>query len=95
MPSSLNRESEQNAASPDAMGESSSTGTARLDRTDSFRALQLRVDCDHVFGWGCGIVGVCVLVKALFSCILSYYDAMQAELCFQLPSMQWLTDWYL
>ncbi|KAG4939163.1 hypothetical protein AAZX31_16G111800 [Glycine max] len=39
MPSSLNRESPQNAASPDAMGESSSTGTARLDRTDSFRAL--------------------------------------------------------
>ncbi|KAL5173122.1 hypothetical protein HKD37_16G045730 [Glycine soja] len=35
MPSSLNRESPQNAASPDAMGESSSTGTARLDRTDS------------------------------------------------------------
>lgn len=39
MPSSLNRESPQNAASPDPMGESSSTGTARLDRGDSFRAL--------------------------------------------------------
>nr|KYP43987.1 hypothetical protein KK1_034572 [Cajanus cajan] len=39
MPTSLNRESPQNAASPDAMGESSSTGTARLDRADSFRAL--------------------------------------------------------
>ncbi|TKY55930.1 hypothetical protein E2542_SST20355 [Spatholobus suberectus] len=36
---SLNRESPQNAASPDAMGESSSTGTARLDKADSFRAL--------------------------------------------------------
>ncbi|KAK7376125.1 hypothetical protein VNO78_34979 [Psophocarpus tetragonolobus] len=38
IPSSLNRESPQNAASPDAMGESSSTGTARLDRADSFKA---------------------------------------------------------
>ncbi|CAN1226834.1 hypothetical protein LINPERPRIM_LOCUS2718 [Linum perenne] len=27
------------AASPDVMGESSSSGTARLEKTDSFRAL--------------------------------------------------------
>ncbi|CAJ1942321.1 unnamed protein product [Sphenostylis stenocarpa] len=40
MPSSLNRESPQNAASPDPMGESSSTGTARLDRGDSHSLLQ-------------------------------------------------------
>ncbi|RDX92323.1 hypothetical protein CR513_25563, partial [Mucuna pruriens] len=39
MPTSLNRESPQNAASPDAIGESSSSGTARLDKADSFRAL--------------------------------------------------------
>ncbi|RYR79090.1 hypothetical protein Ahy_A01g003954 [Arachis hypogaea] len=39
MPTSLNRESTQVAASPDAMGESSSSGTARLDKVDSFRAL--------------------------------------------------------
>lgn len=36
---SLKRESSQRAASPDAMGESSSSGTARLDKVDSFRAL--------------------------------------------------------
>ncbi|XP_041020884.1 uncharacterized protein LOC121262466 [Juglans microcarpa x Juglans regia] len=39
MPTSLKRESSQIAASPDAMGESSSSGTARLDKPDSFRAL--------------------------------------------------------
>lgn len=39
LPVSLNRESTQTAASPDAMGESSSSGTARLDKADSFRAL--------------------------------------------------------
>ncbi|KAB1201800.1 hypothetical protein CJ030_MR8G015531, partial [Morella rubra] len=40
MPTSLKRESSaQVAASPDAMGESSSSGTARLDKPDSFRAL--------------------------------------------------------
>ncbi|MED6217407.1 hypothetical protein PIB30_017467 [Stylosanthes scabra] len=39
MPTSLNRESTQVAASPDAMGESSSSGTARLDKVDSFRTL--------------------------------------------------------
>ncbi|CBI17348.3 hypothetical protein AAG906_015712 [Vitis piasezkii] len=37
MPTSLKRESSQTAASPDAMGESSSSGTARLDKADSFR----------------------------------------------------------
>ncbi|KAJ0753463.1 hypothetical protein HanPI659440_Chr09g0336101 [Helianthus annuus] len=39
MPSSLKRETSQVAASPDAMGETSSSGTARLDKADSFRAL--------------------------------------------------------
>ncbi|KAG7026730.1 hypothetical protein SDJN02_10735 [Cucurbita argyrosperma subsp. argyrosperma] len=39
IPTSLKRESSQRAASPDAMGESSSSGTARLDKVDSFRAL--------------------------------------------------------
>ncbi|XP_058185254.1 uncharacterized protein LOC131302569 [Rhododendron vialii] len=39
LPTSLKRESSQMAASPDAMGESSSSGTARLDKIDSFRAL--------------------------------------------------------
>ncbi|KAK7262975.1 hypothetical protein RJT34_30558 [Clitoria ternatea] len=39
LPTSLNRESPHTAASPDAMGESSSSGTARLDKADSFRAL--------------------------------------------------------
>lgn len=39
MPTSLNRETPHTAASPDAMGESSSSGTARLDKADSFRAL--------------------------------------------------------
>ncbi|GAV64842.1 hypothetical protein CFOL_v3_08357 [Cephalotus follicularis] len=39
LPTSLKRDSAQAAASPDAMGESSSSGTARLDKADSFRAL--------------------------------------------------------
>ncbi|CAK9156987.1 unnamed protein product [Ilex paraguariensis] len=39
MPTSLKRESSCITASPDAMGESSSSGTARLDKVDSFRAL--------------------------------------------------------
>ncbi|KAM7529588.1 hypothetical protein LguiB_032998 [Lonicera macranthoides] len=39
MPTSLKRETSQIAASPDAMGESSSSGTARLDKAESFRAL--------------------------------------------------------
>ncbi|GLT73558.1 hypothetical protein SLA2020_454090 [Shorea laevis] len=39
MPTSLKKESSQRAASPDAMGESSSSGTARLDKADSFRGL--------------------------------------------------------
>ncbi|XP_062144488.1 uncharacterized protein LOC133851885 isoform X2 [Alnus glutinosa] len=39
MPTSLKKESSQRAASPDAMGESSSSGTARLDKADSFRVL--------------------------------------------------------
>lgn len=39
MPTNLKRESPPPEASPDAMGESSSSGTARLDKTDSFRAL--------------------------------------------------------
>lgn len=34
MPTSLKRESSQAAASPDAMGESSSSGTARPDKPD-------------------------------------------------------------
>ncbi|CAL5366173.1 unnamed protein product [Camellia sinensis] len=38
LPTSLKRESSQMAASPDAMGESSSSST-RLDKADSFRAL--------------------------------------------------------
>ncbi|KAG7540194.1 hypothetical protein ISN45_Aa07g004420 [Arabidopsis thaliana x Arabidopsis arenosa] len=40
LPTSLNRrESSRAATSPDPVGESSSSGTARLDKTDSFRAL--------------------------------------------------------
>ncbi|AET03752.1 hypothetical protein MtrunA17_Chr8g0371551 [Medicago truncatula] len=40
MPTSLiNRETPHAAASPEAMGESSSSGTARLDKADSFRAI--------------------------------------------------------
>lgn len=39
MPTSLKRDSFQAAGSPDAMGESSSSGTARTDRPDSSRAL--------------------------------------------------------
>nr|GFC20806.1 hypothetical protein CTI12_AA016680, mitochondrial [Tanacetum cinerariifolium] len=39
IPASLKRETSQVAASPDAMGETSSSGTARLDKADSFRAL--------------------------------------------------------
>uniref|UniRef100_A0A2P2KZN0 Uncharacterized protein n=1 Tax=Rhizophora mucronata TaxID=61149 RepID=A0A2P2KZN0_RHIMU len=39
LPTVLKRESAQTVASPDAMGESSSSGTARLDKVDSFRAL--------------------------------------------------------
>ncbi|GAB4847552.1 hypothetical protein Ancab_026613 [Ancistrocladus abbreviatus] len=39
IPTTLKRESFPVAASPDAMGESSSSGTARLDKADSFRAL--------------------------------------------------------
>jgi len=39
LPTSLKRETSHVAASPDAMGESSSSGTARLDKADSFRAL--------------------------------------------------------
>lgn len=39
MPTSLKRETSQIAASLDAMGESSSSGTARLDKVESFRAL--------------------------------------------------------
>ncbi|XP_004287796.1 PREDICTED: uncharacterized protein LOC101295076 [Fragaria vesca subsp. vesca] len=37
LPTSLKKDSSQRAASPDLMGESSSSGTARLDKTDSFR----------------------------------------------------------
>ncbi|XP_074308576.1 uncharacterized protein LOC141643345 [Silene latifolia] len=40
MPTTLKRGSVPIAASPDAMGESSSSGTARLDKADSFRAAQ-------------------------------------------------------
>ncbi|XP_050228396.1 uncharacterized protein LOC126677685 isoform X2 [Mercurialis annua] len=39
LPTSIKRERVQIVASPDAMGESSSSGTARLDKADSFRAL--------------------------------------------------------
>ncbi|CAN1226832.1 hypothetical protein LINPERPRIM_LOCUS2718 [Linum perenne] len=39
IPTSLKKEPSQMAASPDVMGESSSSGTARLEKTDSFRAL--------------------------------------------------------
>ncbi|XP_071722098.1 uncharacterized protein [Rutidosis leptorrhynchoides] len=38
LPTSLKREPQQ-AASPDAMGGSSSSGTARLDKTDIFNTL--------------------------------------------------------
>ncbi|KAL9241419.1 hypothetical protein vseg_015534 [Gypsophila vaccaria] len=38
MPTTLKRGSFSIAGSPDAMGESSSSGTARLDKADSFRA---------------------------------------------------------
>ncbi|KAI4327755.1 hypothetical protein L6164_020180 [Bauhinia variegata] len=39
LPTSLKREPPQTAASPDPMGESSSSGTAKLDKADSFRGL--------------------------------------------------------
>ncbi|XP_052195567.1 uncharacterized protein LOC127803407 [Diospyros lotus] len=39
LPTSLKRESSQREASPDALGESSSSGTARLEKLDSFRAV--------------------------------------------------------
>ncbi|CAO2831333.1 unnamed protein product [Amaranthus hypochondriacus] len=39
MPTTLNPESFPVAKSPDAMGGSSSSSTARLDKADSFRAL--------------------------------------------------------
>ncbi|KAJ4843314.1 hypothetical protein Tsubulata_030224 [Turnera subulata] len=39
MPTSLKREPSRTAVSPDAMGESSSSGTARLDKADSFRGI--------------------------------------------------------
>ncbi|GLT82625.1 hypothetical protein SLE2022_009860 [Rubroshorea leprosula] len=39
LPTTLKRDSSPAGASPDAMGESSSSGTARLDKADSFRAL--------------------------------------------------------
>ncbi|XP_022879832.1 uncharacterized protein LOC111397242 isoform X1 [Olea europaea var. sylvestris] len=39
LPTSLKRESSQVAAASDVMGESSSSGTSRLDKADSFRAL--------------------------------------------------------
>ncbi len=48
MPTSLKKESSQRAASPDAMGESSSSGTARLDKADSFRVLQLEAKAAEV-----------------------------------------------
>ncbi|XP_057965095.1 uncharacterized protein LOC131155739 [Malania oleifera] len=39
LPTSLKRHSSQMGISTDAMGESSSSGTARLEKADSFRAL--------------------------------------------------------
>lgn len=39
LPTSLKREPFQSPANSEAMGESSSSGTARLDKQDSFRAL--------------------------------------------------------
>ncbi|CAL0313110.1 unnamed protein product [Lupinus luteus] len=39
MPPSLNRESSRSATSSDAMSDSSSSGTASSDRTDSFTTL--------------------------------------------------------
>ncbi|KAH6760033.1 Senescence/dehydration-associated protein-like protein [Perilla frutescens var. frutescens] len=39
LPTSLKKAPSHTAASPDVMGESSSSGTARLDKVDSFRAL--------------------------------------------------------
>ncbi|KAK4490487.1 hypothetical protein RD792_001164 [Penstemon davidsonii] len=39
LPTSLKRESSYVATSPDVMGESSSSGTSKLDKTDSFRAI--------------------------------------------------------
>ncbi|KAK6924507.1 hypothetical protein RJ641_010707 [Dillenia turbinata] len=44
-PTSLKRASAQVAASPDAMDESSSSSTARLDKADSFRACSLEMQC--------------------------------------------------
>ncbi|CAA2966568.1 Hypothetical predicted protein [Olea europaea subsp. europaea] len=38
LPTSLKRESYQVAAASDVMGESSSSGTSRLDKADSFQA---------------------------------------------------------
>ncbi|KAL2907237.1 putative pre-16S rRNA nuclease [Bienertia sinuspersici] len=39
LPTTLKQKSYPVVVSPDVMGESSSSGTARLDKTDSFRAL--------------------------------------------------------
>ncbi|GLT39272.1 hypothetical protein SLA2020_134710 [Shorea laevis] len=39
LPTSLKRDSSPAGASPGAMGESSSSGTARVDKADSFQAL--------------------------------------------------------
>ena len=39
LPTSLKREPPQTAASPDPVGTSSSSGTAKLDKSDSFRAV--------------------------------------------------------
>ncbi|KAM3306314.1 hypothetical protein P3S67_013184 [Capsicum chacoense] len=39
LPTSLKQERRAAASSPDAMGESSSSGTSRLDKTDSLKGL--------------------------------------------------------
>ncbi|KAL3525250.1 hypothetical protein ACH5RR_013622 [Cinchona calisaya] len=39
LPTKIKKDSARMSTSPDAMGESSSSGTSRLDKTESFRAL--------------------------------------------------------
>lgn len=39
LPTKIKKESARMATSPDPVGESSSSGTSRLDKTESFRAL--------------------------------------------------------
>lgn len=83
MPTSLKRESSQTAVSPDVMGESSSSGTARLDKADSFRGtmdyslkqtqLQVRLSV--------GYLGHLVLLAFLSRCLFIYLPFLCMGFC--------------